>query len=1148
LRGPHHRRLGFESLEDRHLLATITVNSLQDNGSGGTTLREAVAAANSGDTIVFAASLFSGGPATIQLVDQPSSDPDHIRVERNMTIQGPGANQLTIRAYDPSPTSDNNDGGRIFNIGDGSQSFISVTISGMTLTGGDPVLTDTQTGSGGAIRNMENLTILNCVISDSYTSNGGAVSNASGAGTLTITDSIISGNSADDGGGLFVESGSANITRTRFEGNYAQNVGGAIINRGFPITITDSTFIDNGAGNPESPLEFNGAGGAIATYGSTLTISGTTITGNDVGNQGGAIFNENSAVTISNSTISGNSADHEGGAIYNKYTTGASFTIRHSTITGNSAGASDSGGGIFSGAGATSPVLNHTIVAGNVRGTSTPDDLAGSFSAQFSLIGLKGSATITDIPPGGNQIGIASAINAMLGPLANNGGLTMTHALLSGSPAIDTGNAAAVAGSGNVPLFDQRGTPFGRIVDGDNAGGARIDIGAFELVFVNNPPTNPSAVNLAAINEDVPGASNSGSLVSAIVSASGSTDPDGNTVGIAVTAADNANGQWEYSTNAGGSWSNLSSLTAAAARLLAPAHLVRFVPNANFNSQIAASPTITFKAWDQTSGTAGATGDTTSGTAYSAASASVTQPVTAVNDAPSFALSASSAQSNEDAGAVTVNGFATNIARGPAAATDEAAQVLTFVVNVTGTTGNLAFTSAPAIDPATGALTYTMAANTNGSATVDVVLQDNGSGTSPNVNASAAQTFSINVTAVNDAPSFTLSGSSVQSNEDAGAVTINGFATSIARGPASATDEATQGLTFAVNVTGTTGNLSFTAAPSINATTGALTFTLSGNTDGTATVQVVLQDDGSGTPPNVNSSAAQNFTIEVAAVNDEQVLAANTGLTLNRGSSALITTSMLETTDIDDAPADLVYTVTTAPTHGTLLVSGSPVSQFTQQQLSAGLVSYQHDGTATLSDSFGFTVDDGEGTSSPGTFSISVSPFAGDYNGDGTVGAGDYVLWRKTLSTPASPQYAGADGDGSGTIDAPDYTVWRENFGDVLTPGAGSGMQLGGATEQPAASASSGADGSGAGAAFALLFRPSNDEARPVRNLGRATQVGEADAASDLLLAIESSSRGAGEFSEWANSGSDDASAVDTAMEDEGFAAVAGALDFTANL
>lgn len=117
-------------------------------------------------------------------------------------------------------------------------------------------------------------------------------------------------------------------------------------------------------------------------------------------------------------------------------------------------------------------------MAGNLRGTSR-DDVSGTFDATYSLIGDKGTATVNNIV--GSQIGTTGTpINALLAALANYGGPTMTHALLLSSPAMDSGNPSALAGSGGVPSFDQRGNPFTRVFDGNNVGGARIDIGAFE--------------------------------------------------------------------------------------------------------------------------------------------------------------------------------------------------------------------------------------------------------------------------------------------------------------------------------------------------------------------------------------------------------------------------------------------------------------------------------------------------------------------------------------------------------------------------------------------------------------------------------------------------------------------------------------------
>jgi hypothetical protein len=74
-----------------------------------------------------------------------------------------------------------------------------------------------------------------------------------------------------------------------------------------------------------------------------------------------------------------------------------------------------------------------------------------------------------------------NVLNPMLGALADNGGPTRTHALLTGSPAIDAGSPSAVAGQGGVPAGDQRGAAFTRVFNGDNAGTARIDVGAFEF-------------------------------------------------------------------------------------------------------------------------------------------------------------------------------------------------------------------------------------------------------------------------------------------------------------------------------------------------------------------------------------------------------------------------------------------------------------------------------------------------------------------------------------------------------------------------------------------------------------------------------------------------------------------------------------------
>jgi hypothetical protein len=102
-----------------------------------------------------------------------------------------------------------------------------------------------------------------------------------------------------------------------------------------------------------------------------------------------------------------------------------------------------------------------------------PDVAGTDVMATYTLIGDASGATIID--NGGNQIGTGGApVDPLLGPLEDNGGPTLTHALLPGSPAIDAGDPSAMPGVGDTPQYDQRGLPVTRVY------GVRIDIGAYE--------------------------------------------------------------------------------------------------------------------------------------------------------------------------------------------------------------------------------------------------------------------------------------------------------------------------------------------------------------------------------------------------------------------------------------------------------------------------------------------------------------------------------------------------------------------------------------------------------------------------------------------------------------------------------------------
>jgi hypothetical protein len=208
----------------------------------------------------------------------------------------------------------------------------------------------------------------------------------------------------------------------------------------------------------------------------------------------------------------------------------------------------------------------------------------------------------------------------------------------------------------------------------------------------------------------------------------------------------------------------------------------------------------------------------------------------------------------EDGGAKTVGAWASAISPGPGAA--ESTQSVTFSVS---DDNPALFAAAPAVSPA-GTLTYTPAPNASGSATVTVSAVDDGGTANGGHDTSAPQTFTIAVAALNDAPSFSA-GPSQSLSEDAGAQSLPGWATGVSPGPA---DESGQNVTF--DVTNDSPGL-FSAQPQI-APNGTLTYTPLPQASGTATVTVRLTDDGGTALGGSDTSAAQTFTISVAAVND----------------------------------------------------------------------------------------------------------------------------------------------------------------------------------------------------------------------------------------------------------------------------------------
>jgi hypothetical protein len=213
----------------------------------------------------------------------------------------------------------------------------------------------------------------------------------------------------------------------------ADNAGGGILNLG-TLEVNNSTISGNRAGT---------FSGGIHNVG-TLEVNNSTISGNKAGTFSGGIHNVGT-LTVNSSTISGNSAGTDNGGIGNA--SAGTLTVNNSTISGNSA--NNNGGGIGNGSTAT---LNNTIVANNEGG---------------NCAGLPVTDDGGNLEWPGNDCGFALSADPLLGPLADNGGPTQTHALQPDSPAID----AAVECP--PPATDQRGV--------SRPQGDACDIGSFEL-------------------------------------------------------------------------------------------------------------------------------------------------------------------------------------------------------------------------------------------------------------------------------------------------------------------------------------------------------------------------------------------------------------------------------------------------------------------------------------------------------------------------------------------------------------------------------------------------------------------------------------------------------------------------------------------
>ena len=364
--------------------------------------------------------------------------------------------------------------GAIYNDGY-SSGYASLTISASTLSNnsgragaaiyndGEDFGTAVLTAGGGMFTN-NSAVFGGCIYNNSYV--GGA--------SITLDDSVFAGNSADEiGGGIYnyVVSGygTQTLNKSSFRSNSAGSGGGAIYND-HAVSFTLKHCAINGNSAETGGGIYNDGAGYLQGA-SWMTINSSTLNGNSAGT-GGGIFNDgqdrgDTHLKIINSTISGNIANYGGGLANNGYD-GFYVSVQISNTTFGSNSAIELGGNVHNvgqaGRDTVIITLTNTILKSGSPGGNIFDD-----SHTISSLGYN----LSDDDCDGYLTGPGDEVNTepMLGPLQNNGGPTLTHALLPASPAINKGDPNFAP----PPLYDQRGEGFDRVVDG------RVDKGSFEM-------------------------------------------------------------------------------------------------------------------------------------------------------------------------------------------------------------------------------------------------------------------------------------------------------------------------------------------------------------------------------------------------------------------------------------------------------------------------------------------------------------------------------------------------------------------------------------------------------------------------------------------------------------------------------------------
>jgi hypothetical protein len=257
---------------------------------------------------------------------------------------------------------------------------------------------------------------------------GGGVANY---GDLLLESCVIRDNSANDGGGIF-NHGTMTIRRCAISGNLGDRVA-------------------------EPGYECGSGGGIKSGFQATLVMEQCAVHGNVALGKGGSIFIAcEGTARMANCTVSGNHAERDGGGVYVK----GMLDMSLCTIAGNRT--EQQGGGLL--------VRSQANLTGNLLSGNEHGDLILGGPGDYRGRGTLSANSYNWIADGSHEAAFSG--DPMLGPLTDNGGDTLTHALLPDSPAVDTVPAPACS-----IAFDQCGQPRPVQV---GSGQPTCDIGAFE--------------------------------------------------------------------------------------------------------------------------------------------------------------------------------------------------------------------------------------------------------------------------------------------------------------------------------------------------------------------------------------------------------------------------------------------------------------------------------------------------------------------------------------------------------------------------------------------------------------------------------------------------------------------------------------------